>query len=128
MNPMHFMSLCFIAFKQEQNRSRRKYMRDFAVMRSSDAPRHISPEELCAYTERAMYSARQFGKPIPPIIVMHVSESVAAVVGVERAGVIRHNRSSSTGVRSYYEVWLVGQAALTDYVLALQGILDDLQN
>jgi len=26
---------------------------------------------------------------------------------------------------SYYEVWLVGQAEIADYVLALQGIMND---
>jgi hypothetical protein len=56
---------------------------------------------------------------------MHVSESVAAVVGVGHTGVIRHNRSSAAGLSSYYEVWLVGQAGIADYVLALQGIMND---
>jgi hypothetical protein len=38
--------------------------------------------------------------------------------------VIRHNRSDAE-LPSYYEVWLVGDAGIADYVLALQGILND---
>ena len=102
-------------------------MNGFAIVTSSDAPKHISLEELHTYTERVMLGARQAGKPIPPILVMHVSESVAAVVGVGRAGVIRHNRSAGPELPTYYEIWLVGQAVFADYVLALQGILNDLQ-
>lgn len=103
-------------------------MSDFAIVTSSDAPKHISLEELNTYTKRVMSGARQAGKPIPPILVMQVSEAVAALVGVRRAGVIRHNRGTGAELRSYYEVWLVGQAVFADYVLALQGILNDLQN
>ena len=102
-------------------------MNGFAIVTSSDAPRRIPLEELHTYTERAIAEARQAGKSVPPILVMHVSESAAAVVGVGRAGVIRHNRGAGAELRSYYEVWLVGQAVFADYVLALQGILNDLQ-
>jgi len=102
-------------------------MNDFAFVTSSDAPKHISLEELHAYTKRVMSGARKAGRSIPPILVVHVSESVAAVVGVGRGGVIRHNRGAGAELPSYYEVWLVGQAMFADYVLALQGILNDLQ-
>ena len=102
-------------------------MNGFAIVTSSDAPKRISLEELHTYTERVIADARRAGKSIPPILVMHVSESVAAVLGVGRAGVIRHNRCSDAGLRSYYEIWLVGQAVFADYVVAPRGILDDLQ-
>ena len=100
-------------------------MKTFAIVRSADASQHISPDELYAYTERVTSSMRQAGKSMPPILVMHVSESVAEVVGVGRSGVIRHNRSGALELSSYYEVWLVGQAGLADYMLALQGIMED---
>lgn len=102
-------------------------MNGFAIVTSGDASKRISLEELHTYTERVIAGARLAGKSVPPILVMHVSEAIAAVVGVGRAGVIRHNRGSGAGLHSYYEVWLVGQAVFADYVLALQGILDDLQ-
>ena len=102
-------------------------MNGFAIVTSSDAPKRISLQELHSYTERVIADARQAGKSVPPILVMHVSESVASVVGVGRAGVIRHNRHSGAEMSSYYEIWLVGQAVFADYVLALQGILNDLK-
>jgi len=99
-------------------------MTNFAIVRSVDAPKHISPEELHAYTDHVTSGMGLIAKLLPPILVMHVSESVAAVVGVTRTGVIRHNRSASD-LSSYYELWLVGQAGMADYALALEGILDD---
>ena len=36
--------------------------------------------------------------------------------------------STATRELSYYEIWLVGQAVFADYVLALQGIVEDLQD
>jgi len=100
-------------------------MTNFAIVRSVDAPNHISPEELHTYAEHMTSGMRLMGKLLPPILVMHVSEAVAAVVGVARSGVIRHNRTVSSELCSYYELWLVGQAGMADYVLALQGIIDD---
>jgi len=100
-------------------------MTNFAIVRSVDAPKHISPEELHAYTDHVTSGMGLIAKLLPPILVMHVSESVAAVVGVASTGVIRHNRSTSSDLSSYYELWLVGQAGMADYALALEGILDD---
>lgn len=100
-------------------------MKNFAIVRSDDAPTNISPEELSAYTERAVTRMRQLGNSVPPILVVHVSESVAAAVGVRSTGIIRHNQSAATDLSSYYEIWLVGRAAFAEYVLALQGIVDD---
>lgn len=100
-------------------------MKNFAIVRSGDAPTNISPEELSAYTERVMTRMQQLGNSVPPILVVHVSESVAAALGVECTGTIRHNRSAVTDLSSYYEIWLVGRAAFADYVIALQGIVDD---
>lgn len=102
-------------------------MNGFAIVTSSDAPKCIPLQELHSYTERVIADARQAGKSVPPILVMHVSESVASVVGVGRAGVIRHSRYSGAELSSYYEIWLVGKAVFADYVLALQGILKDLE-
>jgi hypothetical protein len=99
-------------------------MKKFAIIKSVDAPKRISPKDLRAYTERTISRLPQAGASMPPILVMLVSESVAAVVGVGQTGVIRHNRSDAE-LPSYYEVWLVGQAGIADYALALQGIMND---
>ena len=99
-------------------------MKKFAIIKSVDAPKHISPKDLSAYTERTISRLPQAGALMPPILIMLVSESVAAIVGVGQTGVIRHNRSDAE-LPSYYEVWLVGHAGIADYVLALQGIMND---
>ena len=99
-------------------------MKNFATIISVDAPKHISPKDLCACTERTITRMPQAGTSMPPILVMLVSESVAAVVGVGHSGVIRHNRSAAE-LPSYYEVWLVGKAEIADYVLAMQVIMND---
>ncbi len=94
-------------------------MKKSAITKSVNAPKHLSPKDLCAHTERPIARA-----PIPPILVMLVSESVAAGVGVGHTGVIRHSRSAAE-LPSYYEVWLVGQAGIADYVPAMQRIMND---
>jgi hypothetical protein len=99
-------------------------MKKFAITKSIDAPKHISPKDLCACTERESARMPRAGASMPPVLVMLVSESVAAVVGVGHTGVIRHSRSAAE-LPSYYEVWLVGQAGIADYVPALQGIMND---
>jgi hypothetical protein len=70
---------------------------------------------------------QQRGNSMPPLLIMHVSESVATLVGVSKTGLIRHNLSGTRELPSYYEIWLVGNAAFTDYVLALQGIIKDVE-
>jgi hypothetical protein len=100
-------------------------MKNFAVVRSLDAPGHISLDEFSTYTKQTAARMQAMGRSMPPVLLLQVSESVAAVLGVGRTGVIRHNRSENTDLRSYYEIWLVGKAGLADYMLALQGIFDD---
>ncbi|HEY2912816.1 MAG TPA: hypothetical protein VGK21_05615, partial [Candidatus Angelobacter sp.] len=78
-------------------------MKKSAITKSVDAPKHISPKDLCACTERAIARMPQAGASMPPILVMLVSESVAEVVGVGHTGVIRHSRSAAE-LPSYYEV------------------------
>lgn len=99
-------------------------MKKFSITKSVDAPKHVSSKDPGACAERAIARMPQAGVSRPPILVMLVSESVAEVVGVGHTGVIRHSRSA-TEPPSYYEVWLVGQAGIADYVPALQGIMND---
>jgi hypothetical protein len=46
---------------------------------------------------------------------------------VSKTGLIRHNLSGTRELPFYYEIWLVGNAAFTDYVLALQGMIKDVE-
>lgn len=98
---------------------------NFAVVRSLDAPGHISLDECSTYTRRFAAQIKAMGRSMPPVLLLQVSETVAAALGVERTGVIRHNTGDKTGLESYYEIWLVGNVVFADYVLALQGISDD---
>ena len=102
-------------------------MNHFAILQSVDVPGQISSDELAAYTNQVISEMQQTGNPVPPLLIMLVSEPVAAMAGVSKTGVIRHNRSA-TGELSYYEIWLVGEAVLADYVLALQGIVQEIQS
>lgn len=99
-------------------------MKKSAITKSVDASKPISPKDLCACTEHAVARMPQAGALMPPILIMLVSESVAAGVGIGRTGVIRHTRSAAE-LPSYYEVWLVGKAGIADYVPAMQGIMND---
>ena len=103
------------------------FMNHFAILRSADVPTHISSDELAAYTQRTILRMQQSGNSMPPLLIMHVPESVAALVGVSKTGLIRHNLSGTRELPFYYEIWLVGNAAFTDYVLALQGIIRDVE-
>src|SRR4051812_50200363 len=97
-------------------------MKKFAIIKSVDAPKRISPKDLRAYTERTISRLPQAGASMPPILVMLVSESVAAVVGEGQAGVVRHNRSDAK-VPSDYGVWGVSPAGNGGCAVALDGIL-----
>jgi hypothetical protein len=94
-------------------------MKKSAITKSVDAPKHMSPKDPGACTERTIARAL-----MPPILIMLVSESVAADVGIGHTGVIRHDQSAAE-LPSYYEVWLVGQAGLADYVSTMQGVMND---
>ena len=100
-------------------------VQNFAVVRSLDAPGQVSLDEFYACTQQLATGLKALGKSMPPVLVLHVSESVADILGVGRTGVIRHNRSDDAGLANYYEIWLVGNPGLADYVMALQGIFDD---
>ena len=102
-------------------------MNHFAILRSADVSEHMSADELATYTQRIISRVQESGKSLPPLLIMHVSEVVARLVGVSKTGVIRHNLSVTPDVPSYYEIWLVGQAVFSDYVKALQGIIQDVQ-
>src|SRR5438270_8090403 len=97
-------------------------MNHFAMLRSADAPGHITSDELATYTQRTISILQQSGQSMPPLLIMHVSESVAALVGVSKTGVIRHNFSGTQELSSYYEIWLVGNAAFSDYVWPCKGL------
>jgi hypothetical protein len=99
-------------------------MKNFEIVRSVDALKLISPKELRAWTDHTIAPMPKAEVWMPPILVMLVPESVAEVVGSGHTEVIRHSRFPSE-LPSYYEVWLVGQTGIADYVPALHAIMND---
>lgn len=102
-------------------------MNNFAIFRSMDVATHISQDELADYTWKVISQVQQTGKPVPPLLIMQVSEPLAAMVGVSKTGVIRQDVAATPELPSYYEIWLVGEAVFADYVLALQSIVQEIQ-
>lgn len=94
-------------------------MKKSAITKSVDTPKHISPKDPGGRKDREIARAL-----MPPILIMLVSESVAARVGNGHTGVTRHHRSAAE-LPSYYEVWLVGKAGIADYFSTMQGIMND---
>lgn len=103
-------------------------MNNFLILRSVDAAGHISPDEVAAYTQKVISEIQQTGRSVPPLLIMQVSEPVAAMVGVSKTGVIRHSPGATRESSSYYEIWLVGEAVFADYILALQDIVQEIQS
>lgn len=103
-------------------------MNHFAILRSVDVPENISADELAGYTQRVISQIQETGKSVPPLLVMHVSETVAATAGISKTGVIRRDLNPAQGASAYYEIWLVGAAELADYALALQDIVKEVQS
>ena len=91
-------------------------MKKSAITKSVE---HLSPRDPGDCTQSAVTRAL-----MPTVLVMLVSESVGARVGIGHTRVIRHHRSGAESP-SYYEVWLVGKAGIADYVSRIQGVMND---
>lgn len=101
-------------------------MSSIAVVNSHDAPGKLCVSEFSWCLIQLASMMNVLDKPIPQILVLHVSDVVAASFGVGSTGVIRHNRNTGPEPpHDYYEVWLVGAPDICNYVLAVLSILED---
>lgn len=100
-------------------------MNSIAMVNSDDAPGRLCLSEFSWCLLQLANMMNVLDKPIPQILVLHVSDAVGDAFGVGPAGVIRHNRNDSSEPHDYYEVWLVGTPHVSTYVLALLAILED---
>jgi hypothetical protein len=100
-------------------------MQNLAVVKSLEAPSRISLDDFSTYTRHIAERMRVIGKPLPPLLILHVSESVAVGLGVASTGVIRRTRLANGGPQSYYEIWLVEKVGVADYVSLLESLLKD---
>ena len=95
------------------------------LVTSPDTPGQLSSSDLSLCLLAIATVLRVEEKPLPRILVLHVSESMATEFGVRQPGVIRHNRCGADEPQQYYEIWIVGAAQLCDYAAGLTGILED---
>ena len=100
-------------------------MGTIAIVNSDDAPGQLGVSEFSSCLMQLARMMNVLDKPIPQILVLHVSDVVAASFGVGSTGVIRHNCNSGPQPHDYYEVWLVGAPDVCNYVLAVLAILED---
>jgi hypothetical protein len=100
-------------------------MQAVAVVTSPDAPGHFSLSEFSSCMWSLMILMKLSDRAMPRVLIVHVSDQVAAAFGVGRTCVIRHNRTSEVEPPRYYEVWLVGTPDISNYVMALLAILED---
>lgn len=61
------------------------------------------------------------GKPLPPIVVLHVSPQVARAAGVEHTAIIAN--TPEVGPRAY-EFWIVGKPTYAEYTAGMYDILE----
>jgi len=59
---------------------------------------------------------------LPPILIFHVSSNVAETADVRGTLVLRKN--SFQQQQWYFEIWIVGDQPLMQYILALQNVLE----
>ena len=100
-------------------------MQDIAIVESPDALGSCSLLQIASCMRTLTILMDLVDQPLPPVLVLHVSPKVAAAFGVDETGIIRHNRTGDFDLKSYYELWLVGQPDASNYVHALMGILED---
>jgi hypothetical protein len=95
------------------------------LVNSPDAPGQLSSSDLslCLLTIATVWRVEQ--KPLPRILVLHVSDDVAEKFGVEHPGVIRHNRCGVGEPLQYYEIWVIGRPEISSYATGLMGVLED---
>lgn len=100
-------------------------MHSIAMVNSADAPGQMSLSEFSSCLFQLASMMNVLDKPIPQILVLHVSDAVGAAFGVGSTGVIRHNRNDSSEPHDYYEVWIVGTPDVANYIVAILAVLED---
>jgi hypothetical protein len=95
------------------------------VLASSDAQGSVSPIKFSSCISTMARLLELSEKPLPRILVIHVSTEVAAHFGVDSPGIIRHNRSNTSDLLSYYELWIVSEPDPCMYGIAILEIFED---
>lgn len=96
------------------------------VLSSSDAPGELKSEQLQGAFSQLVREWKLPEASLPSIVVFHVSKNAAKLASITHRVTLRHNqRFPGNKYADYYEVWLVGQPRIGDYVPALAAVLED---
>lgn len=95
------------------------------LVNSPDAPGILSSSDLSLCLMTIATTLRVQQRTLPRILVLHVSDVVAAEFGITHPGVIRHNRCGTGQPGQYYEVWVIGHPEIPEYASGLVGVLED---
>ena len=92
------------------------------LVESGDAPGHIDQSRLARIFWQLIREQKLELKHLPRVLVLHVSRKVAANVGLA-ASTVRTDHCTKGSDDGYYQLWLVGEPVMPDYVSGLQTVL-----
>lgn len=93
------------------------------VVKSADAPGDVVPDRISECLNGLAKRLNVDAKALPYILVLHMSKGAAAAAGL-KDNAIRHNNSNVGQDNDYYEMWIVGEPKVNDYVTAAENILE----
>ena len=92
------------------------------LVESTDAPGHIDQNRLSRVFWQLIREQKLQLKRLPRVLVLHVSRKVASNVGLA-ASTVRTDHCTKGSDDGYYQLWLVGEPAMPDYVTGLETVL-----
>ncbi len=92
------------------------------LVESADAPGHIDQNRLSRVFWQLVRDQKLELKRLPRVLVLHVSRKVAANVGLA-ASTVRTDHCTKGSDDGYYQLWLVGEPIMPDYVSGLETVL-----
>lgn len=94
---------------------------NLVLVRSSDAPPGVSKAQVVHCTRQLVHAMNVDGTDLPHILVLNVSKDVAHAAGVRKMSVRRNTGSDGA---PYFELWIVGDTTLSDYIATMGTILE----
>ncbi len=92
------------------------------LVESNDAPGHIDQNRLSRVFWQLVREQKLELKRLPRILVLHVSKKVASNVGLA-SSTVRTDHCTKGSDDGYYQLWLVGDPMMPDYVTGLETVL-----
>ncbi len=92
------------------------------LVESTDAPGHIDQTRLSRVFWQLVREQKLELKKLPRVLVLHVSKKVASNVGLA-ASTVRTDHCTKGSDDGYYQLWLVGEPTMPDYVTGMETVL-----